>query len=143
MNNKLSTEEKATAKPMLANRLLKFRGRKPNSKKWDYFNMNDYFLNAVGMFPRFLEHKMINICQFTGLLDKNGKEVYEGDIILDEEYDDDGCDISSNLEVLYDVETAQFVVDNSYAKTRTSLVSVVNYIGKDNLLVVGNIYENP
>ena len=75
MDNKLNTEEKATAKPMLANRLLKFRGRKPNSKNWEFFDMNDYFLNDNGSFPLFLEYKMINICQFTEELDKKGNEI--------------------------------------------------------------------
>jgi len=117
MNNKLNSEEKATAKPMLANRLLKFRGRKPNSKNWEFFDMNDYFLNDNGSFPLFLEYKMINICQFTGELDEKGNEVYEGDIVLGS---------SGNIKYLVHYEAGQlrpFMLEYSE--------------------VIGNIYENP
>lgn len=134
------------SKPLLSSRLLKFRA-------WTTFDVDDEDNDIKGMtydlaFSRFapineLLNKQQFLMQFTGLIDKNGKEIYEGDLILYEEYDDEGNDISSNLEVLFDNETAQYVVDNSYAKTRTSLVSIVNYIGRENLQVIGNVFENP
>ena len=147
------------AKPLLANRLLKFRAWDNDQKEWykpihEAFKGNLWEL-MISFSGDLLAHTIKGVShestfknkyevnQFTGLIDKNGKEIYEGDLILDEEYDDDGNDISSNSQVLFDNETSQYVVDNSYAKTRTSLVSIVNYIGIENLQVIGNIYENP
>ena len=134
------------SKPLLSSRLLKFRA-------WITIDVDDQDndIKAMTYDLAFSKYAPINellnkeefLMQFTGLIDKNGKEIYEGDLILDEEYDDEGNDISSNLEVLYDNETARYVVDNSFAKTRTSLVSIVNYIGRENLQVIGNIFENP
>lgn len=84
----------------------------------------------------------ITLMQFTGLHDKNGKEIYEGDILIDKESDEFGNDISSELQVVFCQNTAQFCVDNSFKKDNSSLVNIVEYLGVENLEVIGNIYEN-
>jgi len=72
-----------------------------------------------------------NYMQFTGLLDKNGKEVYLGDIIFDE----DG-EYSKTCVIEWNDESAGFFGkaiedDDSY--------SMVEIDGE----VIGNIYANP
>ena len=70
-------------------RTIKFRG-KTDSGKWCF----GYFLHD-GQRGRFvitdglLEINIVNpdtVCQFTGFLDKNGKEIFEGDVLRSDEY---------------------------------------------------------
>lgn len=83
------------------------------------------------------------VMQAIGILDKDGDEVYEGDILKDTEHDEDGNDISGYYPVVYDQKNCQYCVDNSYKKDGSSLVNIVEYFGIDNIEVVGNIYETP
>lgn len=85
----------------------------------------------------------IIIIQFTGIQDKYGKDVYEGDILKDTEFDDDDFDISGYYPIIYDDKTCQFCIDNSFKKDGSHLVNIVEYFRIENIEVVGNIYETP
>lgn len=68
--------------------------------------------------------------QFTGLKDKNGKEIYEGDIVK-RYYEDDDFEIGK---ILFDESSAGFVW-----KCEKFPVG----INTEHSEVIGNIYENP
>jgi hypothetical protein len=70
----------------------------------------------------------IELMQFTGLKDKNGKEIYEGDI----------CDTrDEDLLVCYDYN--EFIYMVLFSEDHSG---VNGYTQKD-LEIIGNIYENP
>lgn len=78
----------------------------------------------------------VGLMQSTGLKDKNGKEIFEGDILAVEA--DDGVII---LKVSWDDEHALFVIKTKKFNEEAALAELVD----DNSYpfeVIGNIYEN-
>lgn len=69
--------------------------------------------------------------QFTGLLDKNGKEIYEGDICRDSE-------TGVNKVVEWTKNSYQLVRVTNFARKWAAFLSRIPY-----LEIIGNIYENP
>ena len=86
----------------------------------------------------------IELMQFTGLHDKNGKEIYEGDIV---EIDKDVAktfDIYSKGIINY--LNGGFIVtknDGSYATIKSALLILGDLNNIFRGKVIGNIYENP
>ena len=58
------------------NRTIKFRGKSTNNDKWVYAELHGF---GMDLFNECVRENTIG--QFTGLFDKNSKEIYEGDIV--------------------------------------------------------------
>jgi len=79
-----------------------------------------------------LNKKTYELMQYTGLKDKNGVEIYEGDILKNEK------STSGNFFVKFNVGGYDAVYKNNFT---LCLHPVLHYF--DGAEVTGNIYENP
>ena len=74
----------------------------------------------------------LHLMQYTGLKDKNGKEIYEGDIVKHEHPYKKEPEIK---EIYFDEELCEFGLRMSNALLHRQF--------SDEFEVIGNIYENP
>lgn len=135
-------------------REIKFRGKDINTKKWiiGYLVVDDilnkYYIaiftiasHICGTNTKILlfEVDPNTIGQYTGLKDKNGKEIYDGDIIYDSFYE-------RKAEVVF-LEGA-FWLDylndfREYETIHKRYQLLANYDNKTVLEKIGNIHDNP
>jgi uncharacterized phage protein (TIGR01671 family) len=118
------------------NRKIKFRGiREEYNPAWhqSIFRFGNLLNNnSIGEVGYDLSHyeyakvKPETIGQFTGLTDKNGNEIYEGDLVQHDAW-------NYPFEIIFNDEKARFV-----CKLQTG---VTQYIDCERLVVVGNIHE--
>ena len=90
-----------------------------------------YLLERVGHLLNIRHDKFndVELMQYTGLKDKNGKEIYEGDIFY-----------TGSKKILYIVEWIDCGLKGRQIKNK-SWVGLDYW--KDDIEVIGNIYENP
>ena len=115
-------------------REIKFRA-------WDKINKEMFNVESINFQERrvykdvvsYRNFNDIELMQYTGLKDKNNKEIYEGDIVK--------LRANHGIGVIkYYDEWGAFVVE--YIKPRPLAVLGMNYY-KEDIEVIGNIYENP
>ena len=82
------------------------------------------------------------LMQFTGLTDKNGVEIYEGDILSDWN-EVDGNQVQSHLQVFWCNDTGAWKLDNSFNQDKSSGDLLSEELLCFSYEITGNIYENP
>jgi uncharacterized phage protein (TIGR01671 family) len=134
---------------------IKFRAWDDEKKQWllgyEYSNLGGFslfgecmllgewshILNAYILNPEAYQHceKDLRVMQFTGLHDKNGKEIYEGDIIR--------CRFIDSS----DGHCHDIYFHNGDFRIRWTMFRLSELFDfmedKESLEVIGNIYENP
>ena len=110
------------------NREIKFRAYSPKWKKMIHPN-GEYSIDVHGhtIWRDTADDESAILMQYTGLKDKNGVEIYEGDIL---EYQP-----AINRRML---ESSRFVM-----RWKTDVGAWCDYAPKDRFAVIGNVYENP
>ena len=126
------------------NREIKFRAKFIYHNEWLYGDLRHFQGNNVliceyeglGGYPV----KPETVGQFTGLLDNNGKEIYEGDII--QSFDSNGKPIRHIVE--YERTEAKFVVILA-ERPKYDFGGDISqrWIKEFEKEVIGNIYDNP
>lgn len=86
----------------------------------------------------FDEFKNLEIMQYTGLKDKNGKEIYEGDIVKCENYKFD----VKFYKGVFCIETTPNLFKKYFLFKSTTRVALVDITKNCNIEVIGNIYES-
>lgn len=119
------------------NREIIFRGKSLNTNCWVYGDLRQDKIRRKA----YIEYEVDpdTIGQYTGLIDKNGKKIYEGDILQDE------LDSRMNHIVKYDNSRCSYtgwcsLVHWNWEKGNIISQEWINECGKT---VIGNIYDNP
>lgn len=119
-----------------------FRGKRIDNGEWEYGYLygiweQRYILwGMTNNVPNMVEVDPETICQYTGLTDKNGKKIWENDILeghLDDKFPED-------------VTREQVIWHESGWKTEEPGCVDKEYLDEfdtENFEVVGNVYDNP
>lgn len=143
------------------NREIKFRAYDKDYERMTYFDDEDYLyqcpfiLRLEQVFKKDsnyddyedFEYKdvtdKLELGQYTGLHDKNGKEIYEGDIVLLDCYYYEEPAFDGEFKVIYDDINGMWLLVDLENKDRGFAFGEIRSYYKAEIEVIGNIYDNP
>ena len=107
----------------MENRIYKFRAKNLLTLKWEYYSLQDLIDGgAKGVVLDYWS-------EWTGLKDKNGKEIFEGDIIKTDEF-------GGKISEVYFSEQGFWLFGNP--KNKQGEV----FMNENHYEIIGNIFEN-
>ena len=132
-------------------REILFRGKAKNSNRWVYgdllspqHNENYYSIFEIG--GGCVKVKAETIGQYVGIKDKNGKKIFEGDVVRGDNFvKQEKTYATAVTEVIFRESMGMFVFKEFHSQVNginySSCNLSFNYLS--NIEVIGNIYDNP
>lgn len=122
------------------NREILFKAKRKDNGKWV---KGDAIHEPIGMSIRYEKNGMSvrvpvdpdTLCQYTGLTDKNGKKIWENDILRRDGYWDMRIEFENGAFMVRNADKIQYI--NRVTYTSISTFDIKEYE------VIGNIFDNP
>lgn len=122
-------------------REIKFRAINTRTNSFEYFRLPHHG-NHIGMFNA--QGVLGQLQQFTDLVDKNRKDIYEGDIVRIGELEDLEHDTDATVHVIkWFGEEGYPAFDLDGFESEANGLSEYAQGNVWNIEIIGNIYENP